>query len=75
MCIRDRSVNHLANVCRLVTTSSTGRVAMSGGFCAPLGLIAIDPPSGEGGMDSQNNFRIVIDVAVGTYHGVYAERM
>ena len=70
-----QSVNHLGNVCRLVTTSFTGRVAMSRGVCAPLGLIAIDAPSGEGVMDSQNNFRIVIDVAIGTYQGVYAERM
>lgn len=71
---------HMHQVCRLTTTAESGRVTVGPGFCAPLGLIAIDPPTaGEGpnssGMGSDNLFRIVINVAEGTYNGVYAERM
>jgi hypothetical protein len=63
--------NHMNHVARLVTTAATGRVAIGAGFCAPLGLIAVDPPDGYAGGD----FRIVLNLAVGTYHGVYAEQM
>lgn len=74
------SSSHLHQVCRLTTTAESGRITVGPGFCAPLGLIAIDPPTaGEGpnqtGMSSDNLFRIVINVAEGTYNGVYAERM
>ena len=72
----------MVQVARLTTTEQSGRVTSAPGFCAPLGLICIDPPTGgqgptpqDGGMASDNLFRIVIDVAVGTYNGVYAERM
>lgn len=64
---------HLHQVARLTTTVESGRVAMAGGFCAPLGLIAVDPPTP--GTSADNLFRIVVEVAVGTYNGVYAERM
>lgn len=64
-------VNHHQHVGRAVTTTSTGRVAYLGGFCAPLGLIGVDPT----GMEPTDDFRIVISLAEGTYHGVYAERM
>jgi hypothetical protein len=60
------------HVARLTTTSESGRVAKSEGFCAPLGLIVVDPASA---MAADNKFRIVLNLAVGTYHGVYAERM
>lgn len=67
---------------RLTTTAESGRVATAGGFCAPLGLVCIDPPTGGsgptpvgGGMAADNLFRVVLDIAVGTYNGVYAERM
>ena len=66
------TVVDMAQVARLNTTAETGRVAMSGGFCAPAGLICIDP---EEGMNQDNKFRIVVTLAEGTYHGVYAERM
>lgn len=54
---------------RLVTTSTLGRVATAPGFCAPLGLICVDPQS------TATAFRVVITLAPGTYHGVYAERV
>lgn len=66
------TVVDMQQVCRLNTTSETGRVAMAGGFCAPAGLICIDP---ENSMSTGNKFRIVLVLAEGTYHGVYAERM
>ena len=72
----------LTQVARLTTTAESGRVATAGGFCAPLGLVVIDPPTSgagptpsDGGMDSNNLYRVVLDIAVGTYNGVYAERM
>ena len=59
---------------RLSTQGSVGRVVQEEGFCAPLGLICVDPvPTGAGEQDTA--FRIVINLAPGTYHGVYAERM
>ena len=64
---------HLHHVARMTTTEQSGRVTSAPGFCAPLGLIAIDPPTPGAGGD--NNYRIVIEVAVGTYNGVYCERM
>ena len=69
------SSNHMHHVGRLTTTAESGRVTQGAGFCAPLGLICIDPPTGSGGMPSDNEFRIVLNLAVGTYHGVYAERI
>ena len=65
---------HMQHVARLSTTGSVGRVVQEEGFCAPLGLICIDPvPVGPGEEDT--DFRIVINLAPGTYNGVYAERM
>jgi hypothetical protein len=62
-----RSASHVA---RLTTTPESGRVATAPGFCAPCGLIMVDPAGDSGG---SNLFRIVLNLAVGTYHGVYAE--
>lgn len=45
-----------------------GRVAQGNGFCAPCGLIKVQTTARTG-------FRLVLNLAVGTYHGVYAERM
>lgn len=65
---------HMQHVARLSTTGSVGRVVQEEGFCAPLGLICVDPiPTGVGEEDTP--FRIVLNLAPGTYHGVYAERM
>ena len=60
----------MCQVARLVTTQTIGRTATAPGFCAPLGLIAIDSAVASG-----DAFRVVINVAPGTYHGVYAERV
>ena len=68
------NANHMQHVSRLVTSTQFGRVAYGAGFCAPLGLICVDPlPLGGG--QSPTPYRIVLNLAPGTYHGVYAERM
>lgn len=65
---------HMQHVARLSTAGSVGRVVQEEGFCAPLGLICVDPvPTAPGEDDTP--FRIVLNLAPGTYHGVYAERM
>ena len=70
--IGETSAN-LQHVARLSThEGGGGRVSMGQGFCAPCGLIVVDP---DNDMTSGNNFRIVLNLAVGTYHGVYAERI
>lgn len=66
-----RGTSHMYHVARLVTSATTGRTVKHSGFCAPLGLICVDPPST---LTSNDKFRIVLNLAVGTYHGVYAER-
>lgn len=63
---------HMQHVARLVTSPEVGRVVQEEGFCAPLGLICVDPIAG---MASDNKYTIVLNLAPGTYHGVYAERM
>jgi len=60
--------NSMQHVARLATSATTGRVAKASGFCAPMGLICVDP------QDTSTAYRVVINLAAGTYHGVYAER-
>ena len=60
--------NH-QHVGRLVSTDTVGRKDQIGGFCAPLGLIMVDP------QQTSTAFRIVVELAEGTYNGVYAERI
>lgn len=62
------SGNHMQHVARIGTEQGVGRVGRASGFCAPLGLICVDP-SGV-----STAFRLVVNLAQGTYHGVYAER-
>lgn len=62
------SVNAMQHVARIGTEVGVGRVGRAAGFCAPFGLICVDP-SGV-----STAFRVVLNLAVGTYHGVYAER-
>jgi hypothetical protein len=62
------SGNHMQHVARIGTEIGIGRVGRASGFCAPFGLICVDPL----GVDTA--FRLVLNLAVGTYHGVYAER-
>lgn len=68
-------IDQMQQVARLACTDAGGRVAIAGGFCAPLGLICVDPSQtdSETKMADTNKFRIVLNIAQGTYHGVYAE--
>jgi len=59
---------HMHHVARIGTEVGAGRVGRAAGFCAPLGLICVDPQG------ISTDYRIVLNLAVGTYHGVYAER-
>jgi len=59
---------HMNHVARIGTEVGAGRVGRAAGFCAPLGLICVDPQG------ISTDYRIVLNLAVGTYHGVYAER-
>jgi len=61
--------NTQQQVARLATSALGGRVVTAAGFCAPLGLICVDP------QDTATAFRLVINLAPGTYHGTYAERV
>jgi hypothetical protein len=63
-----QGANNMHHVARLATSVSSGRVAKASGFCVPFGLICVDP------QDTATSYRIVVNLAVGTYHGVYAER-
>jgi hypothetical protein len=62
------SANHMQHVARIGTEVGIGRVGRASGFCAPIGLICVDPHG------VSTAFRVVLNLAVGTYHGVYAER-
>ena len=61
-------VSSLQHVARIGTEVGVGRVGRASGFCAPFGLICVDP------WGVNTAFRVVLNLAVGTYHGVYAER-
>ena len=61
-------VSSLQHVARVGTEAGINRIGRAAGFCAPFGLICVDPF----GVDTA--FRVVLNLAVGTYHGVYAER-
>jgi hypothetical protein len=61
----DMQMQHVA---RIGTEVGVGRVGRASGFCAPFGLICVDPHG------VSTAFRLVLNLAQGTYHGVYAER-
>ena len=61
----ESSMQHVA---RIGTEIGVSRVGRASGFCAPFGLICVDPHG------VSTDFRVVINLAQGTYHGVYAER-
>jgi hypothetical protein len=61
---------HMQHVARIGTEQGVGRVGRSSGFCAPFGLICVD----AWGLSTGDDFRVVLNLAQGTYHGVYAER-
>ena len=60
--------NSLQHAARLHTIQTSGRVNTAAGFCAPCGLIMVAPTTSSA-------FRLVFNLAVGTYNGVYAERI
>jgi len=62
------STEHMQHVARIGTEAGVGRIGRAAGFCAPFGLICIDPHG------VSTAFRVVLNLAAGTYHGVYAER-
>lgn len=57
-----------SHVARIGTEIGLGRVGHASGFCVPFGLLAVEID------DASSNWRIVLNIAPGTYHGVYAER-
>jgi len=59
----------LCQQARLATTALVGRKTVAPGFCAPFGLICVDP------QDTATAFRVVLNLAPGPYHGTYAERV
>ena len=63
--------SNLQHVARLGTEQGVGRIARAAGFCVPFGLLCVDP---WGLPDGDDKVRIVLNLAPGTYHGVYAER-
>lgn len=66
--------NSLQHVARLSTAEGGGsRVSIGSGFCAPMGLVVVDPDNDN--LPGNNAYRIVLNLAVGTYSGVYAERI
>jgi hypothetical protein len=58
----------MQHVARIGTEVGVGRIGRAAGFCAPMGLICVDP------WDVATGYRLVLNLAPGTYHGVYAER-
>jgi len=64
------AASSLYHVARIGTEQGVGRVGRAAGFCVPFGLLCVDP----WGLPADDNFRVVLNLAVGTYHGVYAER-
>lgn len=60
--------NNLQHVARIGTEQGVGRIGRASGFCAPFGLICVDPHG------VSTAFRVVLNLAQGTYHGTYAER-
>ena len=63
-------VNSFTHAGRLLTTGAVGRRDTVPGFCAPVGLLCLIPEDGTSTVS-----RLVINLAVGTYNGVYAERI
>ena len=63
-----QDVSSMQHVARIGTEAGVGRIGRASGFCAPFGLICVDPHG------VSTAFRVVLNLAQGTYHGVYAER-
>lgn len=61
----DESMQHVA---RCTTEPGLGRTTGGAGFCAPLGLVCLDP------QNYTSAWRVVFNLVPGSYHGVHAER-
>jgi hypothetical protein len=61
--------NDLIPLTRLATSESIGRTAEVKGACVPFGLIRVSSS------DYNSTWRLILNIAPGTYHGVYAERV
>ena len=63
-------LNHgLIPLRRIATSPATGRSTEVSGACIPFGLILVDADS------YSSDWRLIINIASGTYNGVYAERV
>ena len=55
---------------------TSNKMATMPGFCVPFGLLEVLTTAGPGvASDFTNNVTIMIELAPGPYHGVYAERL
>jgi hypothetical protein len=62
--------NHLTPLRRMQTgAASTGRTHEVSGACVPFGLIRVDS------VGYSSSWRLILNIASGTYNGVYAERV
>jgi hypothetical protein len=63
----------MKGVCQVGPT--LGATQHLSGFAVPFGLLEVitEPPAGDDG--SANNITILVEMAAGPYHGVYAERV
>lgn len=59
---------HMQQVGRFATATGVNRVSRGSGFAVPYGLICVDPSG------TSTDYRIVVNLVPGSYHGVYAER-
>lgn len=72
----ESSNNHDTLAVQCSTSAGSGSVAKAGGFCAPFGLLRVvtqEIPSD--GTTTIGDIEIVVKLAPGPYHGVYAERV
>lgn len=63
------STHGLVPLRRIATSPATGRTTEVSGACIPFGLLLVDADN------YSSDWRLIINVAAGTYHGVYAERV
>lgn len=61
--------NSMYHVARIGTEVGLGRVGRASGFAAPLGLLCVDPDG------YSSDWRVVLNLVPGSYHGVHAERV
>lgn len=69
------SVNEGTPVALCRTSAGSGAKMSFGGFCAPLGLLQVEVTDFGDGSSTLGNVELVLEIAPGPYHGVYAERV